>query len=88
MKLHLYSIHDRLMGVYLAPFVARADVEAVRQITATLEDPSMAKSAIVLKPSDYDLVKIGSFDDETGFIDSGSLPEVIGPVSGLRTVSP
>lgn len=68
MKIRLYSIKDRLLGAYLAPFSARADVEAVRQLRASMQDPSMAKSQLVLAPQDYSLHYVGTFDDETGLL--------------------
>lgn len=66
MRLHLYSIYDRLMGVYLAPFVARGDVEALRQIRNTLTDSRTSATPLVTNPGDYDLYYMSSFDDETG----------------------
>ena len=93
MRLYLYSIHDKLMNVYLAPFVARADVEAVRQLTASLEDPQMAKSALVMTPSDYNLCIVGEFNDETGAINEDDdialqrYPRIVKAISELRTVS-
>lgn len=66
MRIRLYSIKDRLLGVYLAPFAARADVEAVRNITASLKDPQMAGSSIAQSPKDFDLCYLASLDDETG----------------------
>lgn len=74
MKIRLYSIKDRLLGAFLAPFCARADVEAVRQLRATMQDPQMAKSGLVTSPQDYDLYYVGTFDDETGAIDLGNNP--------------
>jgi len=71
MKIRLYSIHDRLLKAYLSPFAARADVEAVRQLRASMQDPQMAKSGLVTTPQDYDLYYVGTFDDETGLITAG-----------------
>ena len=82
MKLNLYSIHDRLMGVYLAPFPARGDVDACRQIAGTLKDPQMAQAAIVVSPQDYDLACVAVFDDETGEMTS-QRPTVVKRVAEL-----
>ena len=92
MRLYLYSIHDKLMNVYLAPFVARADVEAVRQISASLDDPQMAKSALNQTPSDYDLCIVGEFNDETGCLNEDDdialqcYPRIVKAISEIRTV--
>ena len=83
MKLSLYSVHDRLMNVHLAPFVARANVEALRQMKAAFDDPNMAKSPLVTNPSDYDLVLVGSFDDETGILQSVK-PEILMNLADLK----
>lgn len=80
MKFGMYSIHDKLMNIYLTPFMARGDVEAVRQITAMMTDPQMRNSGLVLTPSDYSLVSCGSFDDETCIVTSDG-PKVIKPLS-------
>lgn len=66
MRIRLYSVKDRLLGVYLAPFAARADVEAVRQMKATLKDPQMQGSSLMQSPKDFDLCYISTMDDETG----------------------
>lgn len=66
MRIRLYSVKDRLLGVYLAPFASRADVEAVRQIKATLKDPQMAGSSMLQSPKDFDLCYVATLDDETG----------------------
>lgn len=68
MKLHLYSVHDKLLGVYLAPFASRADIEAIRQMKATLSDPQMKGSSLLQNPQDFDLCHVGSFDDENGHV--------------------
>ena len=70
MKLRLFSIKDRLMGVFLTPFPARADVEAIRQVQASFADPAMRQTPVVTSPQDYDLFYLGEFDDETGSLSS------------------
>lgn len=73
MRLNFYSIHDTRAGVYIAPFVARSDVEAVRQLRNSLADPQMANSPMVLTPSDFFLTRVGSFDDESGAVAGDNL---------------
>lgn len=91
MKIRLYSIKDRLLGAFLSPFAARADVEAVRQLRATMQDPQMAKSGLVTTPTDYDLYYVGTFEDETGLLhnESGAstgLPVLILPLSKINAI--
>lgn len=68
MKLRMYSLLDKKMEVYLTPFFSRNDVDAGRQLSASLRDPQMAQSPIALAPGDFDLVAVGDFDDDTGVI--------------------
>jgi len=77
MKLRLFSIKDRLMNVYLTPFPARADVEALRQVAASFSDPSMKQTPVAQSPQDYDLVFLGEFDDETGVLVSAPAPVLL-----------
>lgn len=83
MKLFLYSVRDRLLGVYLSPFPSRGDVDAVRQVSASLSDPSMAQTPVGQNPQDFDLCFLGVFDDETGIITSDS-PRILSNVADLR----
>lgn len=83
MKIRLYSIHDRLLKAFLSPFAARADVEAVRQLRATMQDPQMAKTGLVTTPQDYDLYYVATFDDETGVMQSDR-PELVLPLSKIN----
>jgi len=87
MKIRLYSIKDRLLNAFLSPFAARADIEAVRQLRATMQDPQMAKSGLVTTPTDYDLYYVGTFDDETGSIhwgDDDNCPNLVIPLSKIN----
>lgn len=85
MKFKLYSLHDVKMAIYLSPFVARNDVEATRQLAGSMADPNMRNSPMVLAPSDFRLVCVGEFDD-----DSGALAPVSDPVlvTSLADVKP
>lgn len=69
MKLNLYSIYDRKMNIYLAPFPARNDVDAVRNVQASVSDPQMKQTPVGQNPQDFDLTMIGIFDDESGQIE-------------------
>lgn len=88
MNIRLYSVHDKLLGVYLAPFAARAHVEAMRQMKHTLADPQMVNSNLVTNPGDFDLVYVATMDDETGLItydsdQSGNLPFIVCELKAL-----
>lgn len=70
MKIRLYSILDAKMGIFLAPFCARNDVDASRQISAALADPQMAATPMAQNPADFSLTCVGEFDDDTGIVSS------------------
>lgn len=82
MKLRLYSMFDRKMGVYLTPFPARGDVDAVRNVKTSSLHPDMKNTPVGEHPADFDLVYIGDFDDESGDI-SRVPPLTIGNVAQI-----
>lgn len=86
MKLNLYSIYDRKMNIYLTPFPARGDVDAVRQVSASFADPNMANTPAGQHPADFDLVKIGTFDDESGDI-TNMHPLVMSNLEALKAAA-
>lgn len=90
MKFKLYSLHDVKMAIYLSPFVARNDVEATRQLAGSMADPNMRNSPMCLAPSDFRLVCVGDFDDDTGALVPVSTPVLVtslADVKPLGTVS-
>lgn len=66
MKVHLFSIFDTKSRIFLAPFVARSQVDATRQIAASFRDPNMRETPVGQHPEDFELFLVGFFDDETG----------------------
>lgn len=61
----LYSIWDRKAGYYLPAFNLKSDAEASREFQniVTSSDTPVSKY-----PADFDLVRIGTIDMETGYI--------------------
>lgn len=86
MKLRLFSIYDFKSGVYLVPFPARSEVDAVRQITSSFDDNSIMQTPAGKKPEEFGLYSIGCFDDESGEI-IPSRPELICRLDALRPPS-
>jgi len=87
MNLNLYSIYDRKMNIYLTPFPSRGDVDAKRQVVSSFGDASMRATPAYQNPQDFDLVKIGAFDDESGRITPAEHPLVIAGLESLKAVS-
>ena len=68
MIVHLFSIHDATAGIFMSPFVARSSIDALRQIRASRDDPTMKTTPVGQNPSDFALYEVGSFDDEQAAI--------------------
>lgn len=68
MKLILFALYDRESKVYLAPFPARSDVDAVRNLKDGFRNPQMRETPVGQHPEDFSLCKLGYFDDESGEI--------------------
>lgn len=66
MKQNIYSIYDRATMEYAAPFFANTDESAIRAIRGAFS----AQSQLVLYSGDYVVKCIGSFDSESGTVES------------------
>lgn len=88
MKLGMYSVYDKVMGVFLAPFPARNDVEAGRQIKAAMTDPNLKHADMVMSPRDFELHHVCDFNDENGEVSRQECSRLVSPLSAFSTVSP
>lgn len=66
MKFGVYVIKDTKVG-FMRPFVQPNDAVAVREFTNIVNDGS---SLISVNYKDMELYKLGTFDDNTGIIES------------------
>lgn len=66
MKNIIYSIFDKATQEHAAPFVAQNDDSAFRLVRGSFS----SQSQLVLYPSDYSLVQLGSFDSSTGIVEA------------------
>lgn len=83
MKLKLFSIYDVKSGVYLAPFPARGDVDAVRNVKDGLRNPQMRETPIGQNPKDFELHELAMFDDESGEITKSPRPVLVVRIGDL-----
>lgn len=71
MNNQIYAVYDRKAQYYLPPFTARGDAEAIRSFTEVVVT---GETPLSQYPSDFDLVKIGSFHLETGVLSPENIP--------------
>lgn len=67
MKLNAYSLNDKKSRTFAAPFFFHNDAQAIRALVATARDEI---TTIAKFPEDFDLYRIGSFDDSTGQLET------------------
>lgn len=72
METQVYTIRDAKTGIYSKPFHAVNEPDAIRSFAQVVKDP---RSVIATSPEDYDLYKVGTFDDQTGIFTCLATPE-------------
>lgn len=72
MIINVYSIRDACVG-FGNPFVQPNDDVALRTMRSLLVDP---QSEFSRSPKDYSIWRVGTFDTDTGIIDS-VIPEML-----------
>lgn len=65
MILKMYSIRDIKADVYRQPFFARNDVDAVRMVSAMVNE---AGNQLNMYPDDFSLLAIAEFNDENAAV--------------------
>lgn len=78
MKLNIYSMFDRVEGAHRMLVTARSDASAARSFCDEMiryKKSMEGKSAVDL--ADFELHRLGSYDDETGIIDPLLRPMVV-----------
>lgn len=68
MKLFIYSMFDRLDGCHKALVTHRSDARAVRTFVEELEGFKAKNPNVKFDLADYELHKLGSYDDVDGVI--------------------
>jgi len=81
MKLRLMAFYDQAAAAYLAPFAAATQAVALRQVH---ELPNKDPSHDFVKYSDqFTLFDLGSFDNETGKVESAEGPVSLGTCQSI-----
>ena len=74
MNIGVYSAKDTKAGVYHTPFYTRHEAEAIRMFAGAASDN---KTNIWLYPSDFELVKLGEWNDTSGQFENLDTPKFI-----------
>lgn len=77
MILSIYAVKDKVAGFHFQPFCAAHDAVAVRIFGEACNTPDMQPYK---SPQDYDLMCLGTFNDETGLYDTHEPKFVISAV--------
>jgi len=64
--MQIYSIFDRKTAAYMQPFFALTDGAALRTVMSSMGEGSMFKAY----PGDFDVFRLGRFDEGSGEISS------------------
>lgn len=83
MKLTGFSIYDTKAEAFMPPFFMPSIGLGVRAFGDVLRDPN---SPIGKHPRDYELFKVGEFDDSTGSVGSGSIVTPLLLVTGVQAL--
>lgn len=63
----IVSLKDTAVQVFITPFVAGSNAQAVRSLRDAVNDVS-ADSDVRRHPEDFELYQLGSYDEETGIV--------------------
>jgi activator of HSP90 ATPase len=81
MLINVYTIRDEKVSAYLRPFLAPTHELMRRSIASVLMDGEheMAKF-----PRDFTIYEVGVFDDQTGLVNSHTVPKLVNSVESIR----
>lgn len=68
MVLNIYAMFDKLDGCHKALVTHRSDARAIRTFIEEMTNFSKRNENVTLDLNDYELHKLGSYDDESGVI--------------------
>ena len=74
MKSLLISIYDKKAKFFDKPVITPNEATAIRMLETTLSDPQAAGMQMSKTPEDFALYRLGSYDDNTGFINPEESP--------------
>jgi hypothetical protein len=81
MELSLYSVRDNKVSAYGKPFPEANNIQATRGLQIAVNTKEIQLSIF---PEDFDLYKVGVFDDQTGEITTQKPEFIISAVSLVK----
>lgn len=66
MNLSIYAVLDKKAGAYMAPFTMQSDALAARAFVQCFDANNRPAHEFAKWPEDYDLYRLGHFDDQSG----------------------
>lgn len=84
---HVYAVKDLAIQGFGDCFLVRAPGEAVRSFQDEV-NRSDGKSAVAAHPEDYELYKIGEYDDSQGVLHALDKPELVARAKDLLRGTP
>lgn len=84
---HYYAVKDLAVQAFGIPFQVRAEGEAMRSFQDEVNGKGSENSAIAAHPEDYELYKLGTFDDVTGEL-KGHTPQLVARAKELLVSKP
>lgn len=85
MKVNVYAIYDCKMAVYSQPMFLHNDNTAIRTFTDIVNE---TQNGLSRHPEDYSLHLVGSWDDNTGKLESFQIMSVINAAAVVRNYQP
>lgn len=79
---HVYAVKDLAVQGFGDCFLVRAPGEAMRSFQDEVNRTD-GKSAVAAHPEDYELYKIGEYDDTTGQLSGLNKPELVARAKDL-----
>lgn len=80
MKMYAFSVFDKAVNAFMPPFFVRHPNEAIRSFTDLCNDK---KTNVGNHPLDFDLCKLGEWDDNSGMFDGSSPVRLVSAVECL-----
>lgn len=80
---HIYAVKDLAIQAFGNCFLTRAPGEAMRSFQDEVNSTDKKNSAVAAHPEDYELYKIGEYDDELGIIKANLQPELVARAKDL-----